>query len=126
MKVVICDDSIEDLCKIEKLLIKYKEWNANVDFEIEKYSDASRLYQKINKNGLADIYILDMIMSSKSGIDIGNHIRSMDDKSVIIYITSSEDFALDAYGVYAIRYLVKPVYDEKFLRLWTMPCLTQI
>ncbi len=114
MKIVICDDSLEDLSKIEKLLLKYKELNADVDFELEKYSDASRLFRKIEKNELADIYILDMIMSVKSGIDIGKQIRSMDDESVIVYITSSEDFALDAYDVKAIRYLVKPVRNEKF------------
>ena len=38
MKIVICDDSLEDLSKIEKLLLKYKELNADVDFELEKYS----------------------------------------------------------------------------------------
>ena len=85
MKIVICDDSLEDLSKIEKLLLKYKELNADVDFELEKYSDASRLFRKIEKNELADIYILDMIMSVKSGIDIGKQIRSMDDESVIVY-----------------------------------------
>lgn len=114
MKIVICDDSIEDLCGMEKLLLKYKELHTNVVFEVDKYSDASRLYGKINKSGFADIYILDMLMDMKSGIEIGNHIRSMDDKSVIIYITSSEDFALDAYNVRAIRYLLKPVYEGQF------------
>lgn len=114
MKIVICDDSLEDLSKIEKLLLKYKELKGDVDFALEKYSDASRLFRKIKKNELADVYILDMIMSVKSGIDIGKQIRSMDDECMIVYITSSEDFALDAYGVNAIRYLVKPVRNEKF------------
>ncbi len=114
MKIVICDDSIEYLSRIEKLLLKYKETYSNIDFEIEKYSDASRLFDKIKKDELADIYILDMIMSCKSGIDIGNKIRETGDNSVIIYVTSSEDFALDAYQVHAIRYLLKPVYEDKF------------
>lgn len=114
MKIVICDDSIEYLLKLEKLLLKYKETYSDTDFEIEKYSDAVRLYHKIEKGELADIYILDMIMSSKSGIDIGNRIRKTDDDCMIIYVTSSEDFALDAYGVHAIRYLLKPVYEDKF------------
>lgn len=114
MKIVICDDSIEYLSKIEKLLLKYKETYSHIEFEIEKYSDASKLFNKINKEELADIYILDMIMSRKSGIDIGNKIRNIDNDSVIIYITSSKDFALDAYQVHAIRYLVKPVPEDKF------------
>ena len=60
------------------------------------------------------IYILDMIMSEKTGIDIGTLIRSSNRQSVIVYITSSDDFALEAYGVRAVRYLLKPVSEEQF------------
>lgn len=63
---------------------------------------------------MADIYILDMIMSEKTGIDIGTLIRSSNRQSVIVYITSSDDFALEAYGVRAVRYLLKPVSEEQF------------
>ena len=114
MRIVICDDSIEYLSIIDKLLLKYRELNVHVKFETEKYSDPSKLYYEIKKDNLADVYILDMIMSCKSGIDIGNKIREMDGQSIIIYITSSGEFALDAYGVHAIRYLVKPVREDRF------------
>lgn len=114
MKIVICDDSIEDMLKIEKMLIKYMDISSNSDFEIEKFSDALKLYHKIQKGELADIYILDMIMSDKNGIDIGNQIRKIGKENVIIYITSSEDYALEAFGVHAVRYLLKPVSENNF------------
>lgn len=113
MKVVICDDSIEDMLKIEKLVIKYKEMEPGRDFELEKFSDAALLYQRILEGELADIYILDMIMPSRSGIDIGSLLRSPGRGGTIIFITSSDDFALDAYGVHAVRYLLKPVEEEQ-------------
>ncbi|MDE7207351.1 MAG: LytTR family DNA-binding domain-containing protein [Lachnospiraceae bacterium] len=114
MKIVVCDDSIEDLTEIERLLTKYKETNSNTNLEVEQFSDAAKLYQKIQEKELADIYILDMIMSEKTGIDIGTLIRSINRQSVIVYITSSDDFALEAYGVRAVRYLLKPVSEEQF------------
>lgn len=114
MKIVICDDNLEDLIKIEKFLLKYKDICSCPDFEIEKFSNPSKLYQKIQNNELADIYILDMIMSAKTGIDIGSRIRKFEGRNVIIYITSSDDFALDAYHVHAARYLLKPVKEELF------------
>ena len=114
MKIVVCDDSIEDLAEIERLLTKYKETTPNTTLEVEQFSDAAKLYQKIQKNESADIYILDMIMPEKTGIDIGTLIRNSGRESVIIYLTSSDDFALEAYGVRAIRYLLKPVSEEKF------------
>lgn len=114
MKITICDDSIEDLLNIEKMLLKYKTLYLDRDFELEKFSDASLLYNKILEGKQADIYILDMLMPRQTGIDIGNQIRKSGGESVIIYITSSDDFALDAYGVHAARYLLKPIGENKF------------
>ncbi|MFG6366888.1 MAG: LytTR family DNA-binding domain-containing protein [Lachnospiraceae bacterium] len=114
MKVVVCDDCVEYLQTIETLLEQYKESISDVDFAVEKYLDATVLYNKILVGEQADIYILDMIMSDRSGLDIGSLIRQADGDGVIIYITSSDDYALEAYGVHAARYLLKPVSEETF------------
>lgn len=114
MKVIICDDNVRDLRTIEGLLIQYKLQHSDRAFELEKFSDPSRLYQEITEGRAADLYILDMLMPKRTGIDLGRHIRNCGHKSIIIYLTSSDDYALDAYGVHAIRYLLKPIKEEKF------------
>lgn len=114
MTIAVCDDNINDVLKIEKLLLKYRMQYLDRNFELEKFSDPSVLYQKILEGELADIYILDMLMPGQTGIDLGNQIRKSGCESVIIYITSSDDYALDAYGVHAVRYLLKPINEEKF------------
>lgn len=113
MKITICDDSIMDLLKTEKLVLKYKTLHPDKDFELEKFSDPSRLYHKILEGKLTDIYILDMLMPRRTGIDLGQQIRTSGHESVIIYITGSDDYALDAYGVRAVRYLLKPIDEDK-------------
>ena len=113
MKVVVCDDSMEDLEKIRGLLTKYVEKNERIQLETEYFMYSAELYRRIQSKAPGDIYILDMIMNEKTGIDIGSLIRSRDADSVIIYVTSSDDFALEAYGVRAVRYLLKPVRDRK-------------
>ena len=113
MKITICDDSIEDMLAIEKLILKYKTLYPGRSLEVEKFSDPSLLYQNILEGNMADIYILDMLMPGRTGIDLGNQIRKCGCENVIIYITSSEDFSLDAYGVRAVRYLLKPVDEEQ-------------
>lgn len=113
MKVVLCDDNIQDLLKIEEMVLKYKTLNPDKNIELEKFSNPSRLYQSISEGNSSDIYILDMLMPKMTGIDIGNQIRKSDNGSIIIYITSSDDYALDAYGVHALRYILKPVRKDK-------------
>lgn len=114
MKIIICDDSIKDLIKIEKLLQKYIGFHPDINIDISKYSNPSKLYDEICGKEAADIYILDMLMAEKTGIDIGSQIRKSGSEKVIIYITSSDDFALDAYRVHAARYLLKPIREEDF------------
>lgn len=115
IKIVVCDDSMEDLEEIKGLLAKYMERNKTIQFETEYFTDSTKLYHQIQAKSQGDIYILDMIMSERTGIDIGTLIRSTEQQSSIIYITSSDDFAFEAYGVHAVRYLLKPVQTELFI-----------
>ena len=41
MKIVVCDDSTEDLAEIGELLAKYKESNAGAEFEVVQFTDSS-------------------------------------------------------------------------------------
>lgn len=115
MKVVVCDDSMADLEKMKGLLTNYQKKNKGIPFEIEYFMDSVELYHQIQAKVETDIYILDMIMPKRTGIDIGTLIRSTDKNNVIIYITTSDDFAFEAYGVHAIRYLLKPVREDLFV-----------
>lgn len=114
MKIVICDDNAEDLETVARLLDKYRNAAAGRSLAVEKFQDASALYNGILQGARADLYILDMIMAERTGIDIGSLLRETGFEGMIIYITSSDDFALEAYGVHAARYLLKPVSEESF------------
>lgn len=113
MKIILCDDNPEDLCKVEQLIQKYNCTCLHNCLTIEKYSDPAELFDQIASYAPEDIFILDMIMSEKSGIDIGRQIRQNNCQNVIIYITASDDFALDAYNVHAARYLLKPFTEAE-------------
>lgn len=114
MQFVICDDDEESLGELESLLLKYSVRFPGLSFEIEKFTDAALLLHKIQNKKPADIYILDIVMSDISGIDLGREIRKKSEKSIIIYITASDQFALDAYDIFAVRYLLKPVEENRF------------
>ena len=99
---------------VKELLEKYCESRACPAPELEQTSDSAALYRRIQNGEQWDVYILDILMSEKTGIDIGGLLHRTGAKSPIIYVTSSDDFALAAYGVHAVRYLLKPVREEDF------------
>ena len=90
-----------------------------------KQEEKDALWERISQGDLADIYILDMIMSEKTGIEIGSLIRQNGGGGVIIYVTTSADFALEAYEVHASRYLLKPVDKERFFEAMDFALLYQ-
>ncbi len=119
MKITICDDNMKDLTRIKQLISSYKTLYPGSDFELDSYTNPSLLFRKIEGNYLSDIYILDIIMAGTTGIEIGSLLKHSGSRAAIIYTTSSDEFALDAYGVHALRYLLKPVQEEPFFEALT-------
>ena len=55
---------------------------------------------------------MDIYMPGKLGTDASRELRSMGNNGRIIFLTSSREHALDAFGVDASQYLVKPITEE--------------
>ena len=61
----------------------------------------------------ADIAILDIDMPEIDGITLAARIKEICPEMAIIFLTAYRDYALDAYSVHPIGYLLKPVSQEK-------------
>ena len=48
------------------------------------------------------------------GIEVAKEIRSFDQTALILFFTTSPEFALESYSVKAINYILKPISIEKF------------
>lgn len=112
MKFTICDDTIKDLNELEKILQSYVKAN-NATITIEKYNDPEMLIKNVTNNPLDyHIFFLDVVMP-KNGIDAAKAIKSLREDAVIIFTTTSKEFAVDAFGVRAYDYLIKPLEEEQ-------------
>jgi len=60
-----------------------------------------------------DLYLLDIVMPELDGIRLGVALRDRDKDGLIIYLTTSPDFALESFDARAFSYLLKPVREEK-------------
>ena len=56
-----------------------------------------------------DIVLLDIQMPGMSGIELAGHLGSLDAVPAVIFVTAFDTFALKAFEVRAIDYLLKPV-----------------
>ena len=68
-------------------------------------SPRRRRCDRLRQGGSFDIYLLDILMPELDGIALGRMIRRGDSEVPVIYVTSSTEYALDAFGIHAVGYL---------------------
>lgn len=61
-----------------------------------------------------DILFLDILMPGINGMDAAKRIRKRDEDVVLVFITSLAQYAITAYDVGALDYLLKPLAYESF------------
>jgi two-component system LytT family response regulator len=111
--ILVCDNDSEDLQQIRVCLNRYAEENTERECAVFYQQNAIDVRDRIGRGERYDIYLLDIVMPALSGIDLAKEIRLVQPDASIIFITMSREFALDAYGLQAMSYLLKPVaYSE--------------
>ncbi len=106
IKAAICEDSELDR-DILKKIIGFLLEEIGLAYDIVLYSNGQELVSGY-KNYPVDIIFLDILMDDIDGIETGRLIREMDENVEIVYCTSSKEFAIAAYDVHAMAYLLKP------------------
>ena len=112
MKIAICDDDVR--CR-EKLLnmINAYAMRSEQKLNVTVYEQPTALLDDVSRLGGFDIYLLDIIMPGLNGIQLGLELRQSDCVGKMLYLTSSREYAIDAFKVKASDYLLKPVEQDK-------------
>ncbi|MBR5284624.1 MAG: response regulator transcription factor [Clostridia bacterium] len=117
MKIAICDDEADCLARVSAIADQYTNQHSDQTLRFDTFSHPDDLLEAAEKIGGYDIYLLDIIMPDRSGIDLGLRLREMGGDSRIIYLTSSPEYALDAFRVKAFDYIVKPIDSPAFFKV---------
>ena len=113
LKIAICDDEKKFCDSAERMLNLYME-DKGLQFQVDVFNVPSELVDMTEKGTIYDIYLLDIYMPGVTGMSIATELRSRGVKSPIIFLTSSTDHALEAFGVDATHYLLKPYTTDSF------------
>ena len=104
MRLAICDD---DMREQEQLLQIIQDWDTG--YNTEYFSDGVSLLRAAELAPPFDIVFLDIYMPGKNGIDVAGALREISPTTSIVFVTTSQDHAVNAFSLAAIHYLVKPV-----------------
>ena len=113
LRIAICDDEQTCLDKTQAMLEQYGADNG-LEFAAETFFGSSALLDCVESGERYDIYLLDIYMPGVSGMSVATELRSKGVRSPIIFLTSSTEHAVEAFGVDATHYLLKPYTQQLF------------
>ncbi len=115
LNIAIMDDE-KSFCDI--LETKLREWGreANNTVNITCYSSSDDFIEAWESQKNFDAVFLDIKMKNceLNGMDVAHIIRSQNDDSAIVFVTSISDYMSEGYRVDAVRYLLKPLQEYDF------------
>lgn len=111
LNILICDDDINTVEKISKLIYEFNS-QRNLELNISKKYDGASV---IAEETVPDIAILDITIPDINGIELAQKLKCINPDIVIIIITSFIGYLDNAMRVNVFRYITKPIEDSRFL-----------
>lgn len=114
--ICLCDDNLNYLnyysAKFNELADTY-----HIPIMLETYTSGESLTFELEDNpNRIDIVIIDIIMKKLNGIEASKILRKLGYTGIIVFLTSSKEYALDSFSVEPLNYLVKDLHDDERLK----------
>lgn len=115
MRIALCDDSDLERQILRKMLEKYLDEH-HLNAQIDEFTSGEALLKADVTS--YNLFVLDVIMDKLDGIETAKQLNQLHPHCQIIFCSSSKEYAADSYDVAALRYMVKPIGEDKlFLTL---------
>lgn len=110
LRVLIVDDEYPAREELRYLLRSFPE--IEVVGEAAQASEALELIRNIDY----DLCFLDVKMPGESGVDLVKHLAALPHSPAVIFVTAYPDYAVEAFDLDAVDYLLKPFDQPRLAR----------
>lgn len=114
LNIALCEDDPGDLASLSALVERAAAAYAG-PARVECFSSGEALLSACRAGRRFGLVLLDVYLDGMDGVSAAAALRKLDPSVPLAFLTVSRDFALQAIGLDALHYLVKPV-DEAGLR----------
>lgn len=110
MRFAICDDNREHIA----ILKDYFDEQSALSIETEPYESGEDLVRDYTENHQRyDALFIDMEMGGMNGIETANAIRDIDERVIIVFVTSHTKYAIESFQCEPLSFIVKPIQKSK-------------
>jgi len=110
MKILIVEDEVLAAERLADMLAEYDPSTIEVVDRLDSIQDVVRFFKSGN---IVDLVLLDIQLSDGKSFEIFNHINI---DVPIIFTTAYDQYALEAFKLHSIDYLLKPIQYEDLVR----------
>lgn len=114
INIAICDDDAATTSLIEKYITQYTD-KQNISCSCDVFFDGTTLLNHISQGTFYDLIYLDIEMKYMNGIDTATQLRALSIPSLIIYVSSYEQYWKELFSTEPFRYIQKPINENKFI-----------
>jgi len=110
LRVLIVDDEMLARDELKYLLTRTKE--------VDVIDEAENIEEALDKmvDYKPDLLFLDIQLSEDNGIDFAKRLKKMKNPPSIVFATAYDQYALQAFEVDAIDYILKPFDEERIVK----------
>lgn len=109
IRIAVLDDDQNELSSVLELLEAFQREHTEYSVTVMPFTDPYDLLEYTHDHGGFDVYLLDIIMRNLTGIECARKLRERGDSGEIVFLTNSHEYGVDAFGVNAAGYLLKPI-----------------
>jgi two-component system, LytTR family, response regulator AlgR len=106
LRVLIVDDEAPARNRIRDLL---SDCALKMPIEIAGEAENGKRALAMLPECEADVVLLDVRMPEMDGLEAAQHLQKLDEPPTVIFTTAYDGYALKAFEVHAVDYLVKPI-----------------
>ncbi len=106
LRVLIVDDEAPARSRVRDLL---SDCALKLPLEIAGEAANGRQALDLLPACEADVVLLDIRMPEMDGLEVAQHLQKLDDPPAVIFTTAFDAYALKAFEVHAVDYLLKPI-----------------
>ena len=113
--IAICDDNEIQLQTAAEAVREYNGTLPDdaVRFSVRTFQSARQLWFEMADQKIADLFLLDIDMPEMSGLELAKKIREIGPRTLIMFLTSHTEYALQGYKVDAFRFIPKDQLKEE-------------
>lgn len=106
LRVVIADDEAPARSRMRDLL---EDCAGALPLEVTGEAASGRQLLDMLQDLEVDVVLLDIRMPEMDGLEAARHLMKLEDPPSVIFTTAYDDYALKAFELHAVDYLVKPI-----------------